>query len=65
MPRYFFNISDGIKARDAGGIMLADESAARAHAQALASAIVDRVRRDENDAGEQVLELPVRAAERN
>jgi hypothetical protein len=25
MPRYFFNISDGIKARDFGGIILADE----------------------------------------
>jgi hypothetical protein len=25
MPSYFFNISDGIKARDPGGIILADE----------------------------------------
>jgi hypothetical protein len=53
--------------------MLADESAARAHAQALASAIAANGMKSmltasvvvTNNAGEQVLKLPVRAAERN
>jgi|SRR3982074_1528526 hypothetical protein len=73
MPRYFFNVSNSLKVRDPTGIMLADDSAAFSHAHRLVRAIATDGTKSMlsasvmvmNEAGEQVLKLPVAAEPSN
>jgi hypothetical protein len=67
MPKYFFTLSNSGNGRDNEGLQLANEAAARAIAQRLASAIIRRGNKSllstilvTNDAGELVLEHPIR-----
>jgi hypothetical protein len=70
MSEYFFTLSNSNSGSDTEGLHLANEAAARAIAQRLASAIVARGNKSllsatiliTNDAGELVLEHPITTA---
>jgi uncharacterized protein DUF6894 len=67
MPRYFFNVHNGVRARDDTGITFDDDPAARAHAQHLANRILAQGTKAmlaatvivTDDAGKQLVRLPV------